>query len=336
MSIFRKNKFAVLFCSPELFRGAVFIKRNARWVLVRSGEIRSGEELPGDRLKKLLKEIGYSGDTDLYITGDLADNYCFNWESVPLPSREQQSAVEMELSSALPGTMDEPVFQFTESPVNEDGAVTVRICAFPAVSLNQISAMLNRANVKADEFVSPLICLETGDAPVSFDCINSGYFFHNGVWKKCAGREKMLENAGKEWEEVMKNTFVLPENFDIAGFLSILLVARLECSGRSVKERASLRVLPDQARPLRYRTQIQLAVVLLVLLIANLLWAAYLNFGSEYREAREVASEIDSCRRKITAVNSRLKRNQKAIRDMERRRADLTDLLRRATRSLDL
>jgi hypothetical protein len=318
MTLFGKNKFAVVFCSPELFRGAVFVKRNAKWVLVRSGEIDSAEGLPGDRLKQLLKEIGYSGDTDLYITGDLADSYCFNWESVPLPPRDQQGAVEMELTSALPGNMDEPVFQFTESPVREDGAVTVRVCAFPAASLNQISAMLNRANVKADEFVSPLVCLESDDAPVSFDCINSGFFFQNGVWKKCAGREKMLENAREEWLKVMKNAFVLPENFDVAKFLSILLVARLECSGHSVKERISLRVLPDQSRPLRYRAQIQLGAVLLVLLIANLLWAAYLNFGSEYREAREITSEIDSCRRKITAINSRLKRNQKAIRDMER------------------
>ena len=177
MAFFRKNKFAVLFCSPGLFRGAVFVKRNAKWALVRSGEIDSAEGLPGDRLKQLLKEIGYSGDTDLYITGDLADSCCFNWESVPLPPREQQGAVEMELTGALPGNMDEPVFQFTESPVREDGAVTVRVCAFPAASLNQVSAMLNRANVKADEFVSPLVCLESGDAPVSFDCINSGFFF---------------------------------------------------------------------------------------------------------------------------------------------------------------
>jgi hypothetical protein len=52
--------------------------------------------------------------------------------------------------------------------------------------------------------------------------------------------------------------------------------------------------------------------------MANLLWAAYLNYGGEYREARDVSAQIDSCRRKITSINSRLKRNQKASRDMAR------------------
>ena len=47
MTLFGKNKFAVVFCSPELFRGAVFARQNSRWVLVRSGEISSGPELPG-------------------------------------------------------------------------------------------------------------------------------------------------------------------------------------------------------------------------------------------------------------------------------------------------
>ena len=128
----------------------------------------------------------------------------------------------------------------------------------------------------------------------------------------------MLQNAREEWQRIMNGAFVLPENFDVAKFLSVLLVARLECSGSSVKERPSLRILPDQSRPLRYRTHIQLGVILLVLLVLNLLWAAYLNFGGEYREARDIASEVDSCRRKITSINSRLKRNQKASRDMER------------------
>ena len=318
MALFGKNKFAVVFCSPEIFRGAVFARRNSKWTLIRSGEISSGFDIPGDRFKALLKEIGYSSDTDLFLTGDLAESCSFTWESVPLPPREQHNAVEMELSGALPGNMDEPVFQFTESPAADEDAVNVHVYAFPASSMDQIAAMLNRANFKADEFVSPRICLNSHDAPAHFDLINSDYFFHKGVWKKCAGREKVLENAAQEWRKVMASIFVLPENFDVNKFLSVLLVARLECTDKSIKERTSLKVLPEQSRPLRYRTQIQLAAILLVLLVANLLWAAYLNYGGEYREARELASQIDDCRRKITSINSRLKRNQKASRDMAR------------------
>ena len=318
MALFGKNKFAVVFCSPEIFRGAVFAKRNSKWHLIRFGEVTSGSEFPGDCFKALLKEIGYSSDAELFLTGDLTDSCCFTWESVPLPPREQQNAVEMELGSALPGNMDDPVFQFTESPAAEEDAVNVNVYAFPANSMNQVAAMLNRANCKADEFVSPLICLEPDDAPAHFDLINGDYFFHKGVWKKCVGREKLLENAEAEWHKTMTSAFVLPEKFDVSKYLSVLLVARLECSEKSIKERIALKVLPDQSRPLRYRTQIQLAVILLVLLIGNLLWAGYINFGGEYREAREISAQIDDCRRKITSINSRLKRNQKASRDMAR------------------
>ena len=318
MALFGKNKFAVVFCSPELFRGAVFARRNSKWALIRSSEIHVGTELPGDRLKALLKEIGYSGDTNLYLTGFSDRSFCFNWESVPLPPREQQSAVEMELASAIPGTLEEPLCQFLEAPVTEEGAVPVSVCAFPAAALDQVAAMLNRAGVKADEFVSPLICQQPGEPPLHFDVINPGMFFHNGVWKRAAGREKMLDEAAGTWRKLFNEFFVLPDYFDVAKFLSVLLVARLECSEHAIKERLSLRVLPEQCRPLRYRAHIQLGVVLLVLLIANLLWAAYLNYGGEYREAREVAAEIETCRRKITSINSRLKRNQKASRDMTR------------------
>lgn len=318
MALFGKNKFAVVFCSPELFRGAVFARRNSKWILIRSGEVAVGDELPGDKLKALLKEIGYSGDTNLYLTGYSDRSFCFNWESVPLPPREQRSAVEMELANAVPGTLEEPLFQFLEAPVTEEGAVPVSVCAFPASALDQAAAMLNRAGYKADEFVSPLICQQPGEAPLHFDVIHPEMFFHNGVWKRAAGREKMLEEAAGTWRKLFNEFFVLPDYFDVAKFLSILLVARLECSELSIKERLSLRVLPEACRPLRYRAHIQLGVILLVLLIANLLWAGYLSYGGEYREAQDIASEIEGCRRKITSINSRLKRNQKASRDMTR------------------
>ena len=318
MTLFGKNKFAVVFCSPELFRGAVFAKQNSKWTLIRSGEVSSGYELPGDKFKALLKEISYSSDSNLFLTGMLNNSFAFSWESVPLPPKEQMSAVEMELASALPGAVDDPLCQFTETPASEEGGVTVNVCAFPASALDQVAAMLNRANCKADEFVSPLICQLPGDAPMQFDVINPDMYFHKGVWKKAAGREKFLADAAEKWQKAMNEFFVLPDFFNVAKFLSVLLVARLECSGQSIKERLSLRVLPEQSRPLRYRTHIQLALVLLVLLVGNLLWAAYLNFGGEYKEASELAQEIDSCRRKITSINSRLKRNQKASRDMAR------------------
>ena len=318
MALFGKNKFAVVSCSPEMFRGAVFGKKNSRWNLLRSGELPVAGELPGDRLKQLLKEIGYSSDTVLYLTGELAESFAFNWESVPLPQREQRGAVELELANALPGSIDEAVFQFAEYPEQDEETVAITVYAFPASSLDPVSAMLNRAGCKADEFVSPIMGIKPGEPAVVFENINPGFYFQNGIWKKAAGREDMLRNAAAWWQQSMTEKFQLPEHFEVGKFMDILLVASLECSDSSIKERPSLRVLPDQARPLRYRTQIQIAVILFVLLIINLLWSGYLHFGSDYREAQEVASEIDSCRRKITSINSRLKRNQKASRDMQR------------------
>lgn len=318
MALFGKSKFAVVSCSAEMFRGAVFGKKNSRWILLRSGELAVAGELPGDRLKQLLKEIGYSGDTVLYLTGELAGSFSFNWDSVPLPPREQRGAVELELANAIPGAVEDLIFQFVEFPAADEGVVPIGVYAFPAASLDPVSAMLNRANSKADEFVSPVMGIMPGDPPAVFENINPGFYFQDGVWKKAAGRETMLENAAAEWSRIMSEKFVLPPRFQIGKFLDILLVASLECSGLSIKERPSLRVLPDQAKPLRYRTHIQIAVILFVLLVINLLWSAYLHFGSDYREAQEITGEIDSCRRKITSINSRLKRNQKASRDMQR------------------
>ena len=69
MTLFGKNKFAVVFCSQEIFRGAVFAKRNSKWTVIRWGEVSSGSEFPGDRLKALLKEIGYDGDFTYEVHG---------------------------------------------------------------------------------------------------------------------------------------------------------------------------------------------------------------------------------------------------------------------------
>ena len=318
MALLGKHKFAVLSCSPEKFRGAVFARRNSRWTLLRSGENSAASELPGDRLKALLKELGCSGDTLLFLTGELAGSCCFLWDSVAMPFREQRGAVEMELPSAVPVVMEDPLFQFVEYPPDGEGGVKVCVCAFPAASLDQISAMLNRANCKADEFVYPLMGLKPGDPPVRFETVNPGFFFAGGCWKRAEGREALLKEAGEKWRTLMNEPFALPENFDVAAFLDILLVARLECSGQFVRERPSLRVLPDAARPLRYRVHIQLGAVLLVILLLNLAWSAYLNYGGDYREARRIASETEACRRKISSIQSRLKRNQKASRDMAR------------------
>ena len=108
MGFLGKNKFAVLSCSPEVFRGAVFGRRNSRWTLLRSAENTAASELPGDRLKALLRELSCSsGDTLLYLTGDLAGGSFFVWDSVELPWREQRGAVEMELPGAVPVSMEE-------------------------------------------------------------------------------------------------------------------------------------------------------------------------------------------------------------------------------------
>ena len=319
MGFLGKNKFAVLSCSPEVFRGAVFGRRNSRWTLLRSAENTAASELPGDRLKALLRELSCSsGDTLLYLTGDLAGGSFFVWDSVELPWREQRGAVEMELPGAVPVPMEDALFQFVEFPPDEEGNVKVCVYAFPAASLDQTCAMLNRANSKADEFVSPLMGLMPGDPPVRFGTINPGFFFSDGCWKRAAGRDKALAEADGEWARIMNELFVLPEKFPVARYLDILLIARLECSGTAIKERPSLRVLPDPARPLRYRTHIQLGAVLLVLLLLNLAWSFYLNYGGEYRAARQLASEIEACRRRINSIQSRLKRNQKASRDMAR------------------
>lgn len=318
MELLGIKNFAVLYFTPETVRGARFERTDKQWKLVCCSSSPIDSENPAAAWKSVLKEIERR-DTLLLLTGALPDGVFFQFNSVELSSKEQRGAVELELSRHLMQIPGDRMFQFAAGTPGEDLRVPVGVYIFDSKALNSVSARMSQCSCRADGFIYPFLALEPGDPKLFLPEIESGFAFFNGSWHPVAGS---AENESGQWQELISKLVKLPQDgkdgFDFNLMLPLLIVARMVITGKFVRNRAALAVLPEKLRPVRFRGHIIVTVLLLLLIGLNGLWQLSRTWGADYRKYKALQSENRKLKRDIDSARRSSKRLLKEQKEMER------------------
>ena len=306
------KNFAVLYFTPETVRGARFERTDKQWKLVCCSSSPIDSENPAAAWKSVLKEIERR-DTLLLLTGALPDGVFFQFNSVELSSKEQRGAVELELSRHLMQIPGDHMFQFAAGTPGEDLRVPVGVYIFDSKALNSVSARMSQCSCRADGFIYPFLALEPGDPKLFLPEIESGFAFFTGG---------SAENESGQWQELISKLVKLPQDgkdgFDFNLMLPLLIVARMVISGKFIRNRAALAVLPEKLRPVRFRGHIIVTVLLLILIGLNGLWQLSRTWGADYRKYKALQSENRKLKRDIDSARRSSKRLLKEQKEMER------------------
>ena len=314
------REFSVLFFSAEVLRGGVFRKRSKRWYADRLIEAAVDKENPAESGSKAVKELG--GDRNLLVmSGDLPGGLFYQQDSVELAPAEQRGAVEMDLSRHLLKMPENPAVQFLSHPVaGAEGVVKVNVYAFGRSGMKFLSSRLSQAGLRADNFFYPLLGVAPGDAPVYLPELDPDFCFCNGGWKHIANCRDAMAEAGKFWQEKIESTigFAADVSFDISRYLGVCLVALSVINGEIRRNHSSLRVLPAELRPVRFRKHLKITALLLTLLILAIGW----NIGRKqyvaYSKYSTLKSQAEDYKRKAGNIQREIKRSTKFQKEMAR------------------
>lgn len=176
---------------------------------------------------------------------------------------------------------------------------------------------MSQCSCRADGFIYPFLALEPGDPKLFLPEIESGFAFFNGSWHPVTGS---AENG--QWQELISKLVKLPQDgkdgFDFNLMLPLLIVARMVITGKFVRNRAALAVLPEKLRPVRFRGHIIVTVLLLILIGLNGLWQLSRTWGADYRKYKALQSENRKLKRDIDSARRSSKRLLKEQKEMER------------------
>ena len=310
MPLWGSNQFAVVMFSPTHIRGAVFVRGKSVFALSAFAEERIGSSDTSGCWKTVLNRIGCSKSVPMYICGSFRGGIFFQTRSVDLPAEEQRGALELDLPRHLISIPDDHRLQFV-SCGGDGEAVFVNAYVFPAAAIGSVADPLSGCGRKTDGFIYPLMALRADDPPFFNAEIEPGFCFSDGQWHPFAG-ETAPEPVLEQWCKLFSGVFSLPEGFDTASFLPVLLTARLVSSRDYPALRAGLPVLPDGLRPRRIRRQLQVTVVLAVLLLVMLAWSASGSWLANRREYNALRSQIKSLSAETTRIQTVLRRQGRA------------------------
>ncbi len=320
MPIFSKHNFVVIAFSPGRVSGCSFRHRRAGWKLERFASENVINDDPGTAWRNVLRSVGCWKGTPLVVSGALKGGIFFTANSVGLPEKDRRSALEFELSRYLPQPPPSPRLQFFTFPPDENGDVRVNVYAFDASALDKFSELVSLSNCRPDEFCFPLIGVNRDEPAVALPEIEPDFYFHRGEWHPVAGASEELEQSSREWGEIFARCLELPDHpdFRMSEHLAELLTARMLISEDFHFRRIGLRVVPDRLRPVRYRRQLVVAVVLLLLIGAVQLLGRVDDWRRDYQDYRAAVSERNRIKRETSQIRDQLRRQSKELREQSR------------------
>lgn len=309
------REFSVIYFTPELLRGGRFIRHDRGWKLLAYDSETVTPDNSEECWKNLLRKINSRRDGLLLLSGSLKGGLFFQMNSLPLPYREQRSAVIMELPRRLLSPVDNSGMQFAEYPLLQDCRLNVYL--FPASSLEPLINTLISSGCRADEYCYPLLGLKPQDEPVYMPDLEKEYYFYHGSWHPVAGEEVKLASAKDYWRSAFNKEFVLPAEGDFTEkFMGVLLAARLAATGTVYQQRANLRALPERLHPIRYRRHLAISVILLILLLGSSLWHLNRTWGADYRKYRSTVMETRSLKSRADSMRKRMRKLNKEHKEL--------------------
>ena len=311
--------FSVISVGADAVRGGRFHRKGRSWQMTVCAVEKSDGENPGGAWKKVARAVGLS--EFCAITGNVPGASFFRFKSVEMDSGAQRGAVEFELPRHLLKVPEKYRCQFCDSGKvsGGEGGEWINVAVFPEKALDDFAGEMRRNGVLADEFIHPLMVLDEKLSTLILPEVDPEFCYAGTSWMPIPDGDAVSAN-GEAWDRRFRMRFSLPGNgdFPIREFRPVLLIADLVSRGKLHCAPDAFRVLPDFARPVRFRRHLIVGALLLALLAMTLVWRFVLTYGSDIGEYRDIVSETKQLKSKTTELKGSVKRNSKELKEMTR------------------
>lgn len=300
-----------------MIRGVRLKRKGPRFRILSYASAELDAADPAEAFRCVLREISYRTDAYLVITGTLAGSSFFRTDGMPMTAKDRRSALEFDLSRHILSLPEGAQFQFSSVPDDENpDRVFVNVCVFGREGMDKLAALLTQSHARADEFISPLLCVVPGDGALYLPDLEKDCIFKDGQWhftKNTSVNTGILESISK---------FVaIPSDdaeFRFDEFLSCFLVLRFLISKSFTENLPGVRVMSQKLRPSRYKFHL-LITILLILFIAGLYFFDAVGIRiTRYRESNELKNELANYKRKTSILQSDYKKSEKDRKETER------------------
>jgi hypothetical protein len=270
--------------------------------------------------ESVLKELNVNSSVYLVLALPLEGSEVFDC-TLPAASAEvMREALRFEVPRRVMSMSDDFRLQFVPlAEADESGMIKVRCSVFPESSLLNTANQVAALRIRPDALIHPLLTVPTEmpeAAAVQLAGCEKDFCWQNGSWQLAP------ENCNQELDSVLRNLCGkadgetdFPAGYRTAVAAALFGIRRL--FGKS-SVLAGVTVLPDFLRPARFRSQLRLMALLVLLLIGVNAFRYAGDFLSTYREHRKLSNQLSNLRTKVQAQRKELKTAEKQLKEFQR------------------
>ncbi len=237
--------------------------------------------------------------------------------TLPRASAEiMREALRFEVPRQLMSVPEDFRLQFVPVAENsENGTVKVRCAVFPESSLHKICNQIAPLRNKPDVMINPLLTLPEdlpAGAAVELPFMEEGFCWQNGRWQ-IAGNKACNIELDDFISRFCSGSWHME-------YRTALMAAIYAAKSLFVRNSilSGVIVLPDFLRPARFRTQLRVMLLLVVLLVAVNIFRYAGDFMSSFREQNRLNNQVKNLRVKVQDLRKKVKTGEKQLKETQR------------------
>ncbi len=268
----------------------------------------------------VLKELAVN--SSVYLVLAMAPEQSEVFETIlPQSSTDtMREALRFEVPRQLLSVPEDFRLQFVPvSGVDESGMIKVRCAVFPESSLHKMCNQIAPLRNKPDVMINPLLTLPEelpAEAAVKMPFMEENFCWKNGSWQIAGDLE-----CNKELDGILSRHCSGECPCECPGEYRTALMAALY-AGKSLFVRnsvlAGVIVLPNFLRPARFRTQLRVMALLVVLLLAVNIFRYAGDFMTSIREHNRLTAQVNNLRSKVQDLRKKVKAGEKQLKEVQR------------------
>ena len=268
----------------------------------------------------VLKDLNVNSSVYLVLALMLEGSEVFDCTLPAASADVMREALRFEVPRRVMSMSDDFRLQFVPlAEADESGMIKVRCSVFPGSSLLNTANQVAALRVHPDALIHPLLTVPeelSAEAAVQLDGGEKDFCWQDGSWQLAT------DNCNQSLDEVLRNLCGkadgetdFPAEYRTAVAAALFGIRRL-FGKKSVL--SGVTVLPDFLRPARFRSQLRLMALLVLLLIGVNVFRYAGDFLSSYREHRKLNNQLSTLRTKVQAQRKELKTAEKQLKEFQR------------------
>lgn len=267
----------------------------------------------------VLKELAVNNSVYLVLAIQPEQSEIFE-TSLPHASADvMREALRFEVPRQLLSVPEDFRLQFVPTaPADDSGMVKVRCAVFPESSLHKVCNQIAPLRNKPDVMINPLLTLPNelpANAAVKLPCMEENFCWKNGSWQISSSV------CNGELDGILSRHCSGECPCECPGEYRTALMAALY-AGKSLFVRnsvlAGVIVLPNFLRPARFRTQLRVMALLMVLLLAVNIFRYAGDFMTSIREHNRLTAQVNNLRSKVQDLRKKVKAGEKQLKEVQR------------------